>query len=253
MLRLRGEFILDSSVVLSDIFENPRYQSRITKMQGDVKRFNIDCSITPTISKECEGRLRNLYNFMNQTTAQLYQYILTRKGANIQSSIGININENDYPIIRDFFLTLVSSLHSKHATEKEKLEHIETWIVKYLEEQLQSAQIISVDSFFAACIKEISRLISNMRVRLTSYTARCIQSQVDDALVPSLRASIPQIQNEKDLRIIAEVSEYRHSGAKCIFVALDYRDIIINADIIERQTGIRSSDPLYALYTLRNL
>jgi hypothetical protein len=92
-----------------------------------------------------------------------------------------------------------------------------------------------------------------MRVRLKFHTARCIQSQVDDTQVSNLRVSIPQIQNEKDLRILVEVSEYKRSGARCIFVALDYRDIIMNANIIKRQTGIRSSDPLYALYTLRNL
>ena len=61
-------------------------------------------------------------------------------------------------LIERFFLFTVKDEKGPFNTEKEQLEQIETWIIKFLEEQRAKKKEVLVDQFFVQCIVQLNRL-----------------------------------------------------------------------------------------------
>jgi hypothetical protein len=240
--------------VLSDVFENQRYRSRVEKMKQDAKTLKIDCYVTPTIFTECTGRVGTLYRFLKSTILELYSFVLREKGTDVYSSAGVKLEEKDQVLIERFFLFTVKDEKGPFNTEKEQLEQIETWIIKFLEEQRAKKKEVLVDQFFVQCIVQLNRLSTNMQNRLILFSRNLLKVMDDPVFVAKLKGCLPSpTPNDKDLAIITEVANYMTTGRKAVLVALDYRELVRNADPIEREVGVRVCDPLYARYWVEQI
>lgn len=250
-----GEFVYDSSVVLAQVFANSRFRSRVKKIQGDVSRLHIPCHVTPYVVRECNKKVGYIGGYVVQTVRDLNRNISSNKnlsGANPNFSL----SEGDLQLFMQYFANAAASLaksSGQQQTEKEALEYIETWIVKTFEDELGISRNLDPKLFFAKCVTEASHVYSNWTSELSKHGAGMVSSTLSQNAFQKIRNSLLAIPNEDDIRVLAEAAEYRNLQNRLVFVALDYKEIIKFASLIQKTLGMSVADPLYALTTLKNL
>lgn len=254
MSTVYGSYLYDSSVVLAHIFSESRFKNRIKKIQGDVKLLHIDYFVTPSIIVECKKRINLVGKFVLETVKQLNKSIIYYKDPKTQDP-EVLLNEKDLPIFMEFFARSQADLSRRQApiSEKESLEYIETWIVTQLERDLSATGGISARQFFVKCVTEATTLSTNWMADLSRFTSRIVTQTLDASILERVRTSLASIQNYADKTNIAEAEQYRRSQKNMVFVALDYRDLVNNAQMIEKAIGMKVADPLYALTILRSI
>ncbi len=254
MSKVYGCYLYDSSVVLAQIFSESRFKNRIRKIQDDVALLHVEYFLTPSIVSECKKRVNYVGSFVVETVRQLTKYTVYYKDP-VSQNPDVLLDEKDLPVFMQFFARAQAGLARKvaPASEKESLEYIETWIVKRFESDLASTTNTPARQFFVKCITEATTLHSNWTADLSKFTARIVMIKLDPEILKQVLTRLSTIQNYPDKTNIAEAEQYRRSQRKMVFVALDYRDLVNHADLIEKSLGMKVADPLYALGILRSI
>jgi hypothetical protein len=254
MRDLYGHYLYDSSIVLAQIFLESRFKNRIKKIQDDVSRLHVEYFITPSIVSECKKKVDYIGTFVAETVRRLNKALIFHKDP-LRQFADVQLDETDLSFFMKYFAKAQASLAIKNAprTEKESLEYIETWIVRQLEDELSRAQSISARQFFVRCVTEATTLHSNWTAELSKFVAKTALVKPDTSVVNHVLKCLAPIQNYSDKTNIAEAIEYLRNQKKTVFVALDYRDLVNNADLIEKTLGLKVADPLYALSILRGI
>jgi hypothetical protein len=251
-----GEFLFDSSVVLAQVFGNSRFQSRVSKLETDCKRLSIPYFVTPFVSGECMKKANYFGKYVVETVRYLNKQIVEHKDPSKHDQ-NVQLTENDLPLFMTYFARATGALAGKGApeTQKEALEYIETWIITIFEDELTNspARSITARDLFVKCIREANNMHSNWVSRLSSKIAKPVPVTLSSRDFLRLQTSLSCVENHDDIRVIGEAIEHCKTNPKVVLVTLDYRDIIKNSEIIEKSTGLRVADPLYALNALRTL
>ena len=248
-----GQFVYDSSVILAQIFTNSRYKNRIRKIQNNCQKLQIPYKITPFVYTECGKKIRYIGNYVAETVRNLNRRVLYEKDPTNQNA-NLQLTELDEPIFMGYFSRAAASLSARGSeTEKEALEYIETWIIDTLENQLTGVSSISARDFFRKCTIEATNMYSNRSSSLGSQNAHLVNVAATPIDIANLTTRLTTIGNQDDVKVLAEAIKYRKNQNKVVFVSLDYREIVRNGAFIERITGLRIADPVYALVSLRTL
>jgi hypothetical protein len=241
-----AEIYPDSSVVLSETFENKRYQSRIKKLFNEIDRYHLDCFVTQTIADECKNRIKKLRTFLDDTLSELYFKIKIAKGQNPIDMQQADLDKSDYQLIMKFFSDKTSQLGVRNETEKERLEYLETYIIKEMDSAVLPNKTYPADSLLGKIASELGVFWGNVEQRLYIRTSQLISSDPDRSYILDLQKRIPTISNTNDLRVLGEISKRRQQTQKLtVWVTLDYRELISNSSAIMKETGVICCDPLY--------
>ena len=241
-----GEFVYDSSVVLSYIFDNPRYRHRLGKLQRDVARSKIPMAVTQSIVAECERRILTVVKDVRVTISELYYY---KRGLRNPSTPDeqVVIGNEAYLQIQDFFLNK-NLVFPQGSTVREKLEYIETLVIERLESKLRVQPDITLDLFITSCLTEVGKMKANMDNEMLRYKNSIIQVTGNQSAVSTIQSKLSPPPNNTDCLIVTEVQALRTGGKNFVLVVLDYKELIRNSAQIATLTGVPVSDPLYAIH-----
>jgi hypothetical protein len=183
----------------------------------------------------------------------LHATFCATKGVLVGASSSLTLVDKDLATVYDFFQSKVRGLSPQQLTHKEQLEYFETYLVTNLEKQLGKTIPVSLDGFFQGLVAEVMRMLGNMSSRLNAWTARLLAVQASQDTIQRINSSLQTVGNPDDLEILAELLEYELiNSTTCIFVVLDYREILRNAASIKAVTSIICCDPLYLLHNIKN-
>ena len=185
-------------------------------------------NVTRTIVTECDARIQRVIGSVRGTISNLYQYMIKLRGGGVTPA-DIEISQEAYAQVQDFFLAQTAALNPRDATMKEVLEHIETLVIERLESQLRTQASMKLDLFLAGCLVEIAKMKANMDSEMTKYKGSILQVQSDPMSAASIISSLSPQPTPNDGLILTEVRAHRATGVNSVLVALDYRELVRSA------------------------
>jgi hypothetical protein len=250
-----GEFIHDSSVIIAQVFQESRYESRIRHLEREVDLQHIDHLATPSIIRETRAKVKLVGEYATQTVRELHKtmmYIKDPSNTNPNATIG----EDDIPFLKTYFSNLAKTLGGNRSEQiqKERQDYFETWIITNLHESFVSGskRTVPISDFMAKCANWATDLHSSLNSELQKRLSKPTEVASDDQTLEYVKSRLPCVKNESDKLILSEIVKYQKKQNKLVFVALDYRDLISHASEIAEAIGVRVADPLYALDLLKN-
>ena len=246
---------LESSFILAEILENQDAKTKLGIIEQYQKSLNLDIYITPTVQAECGQRIVVLVSRVGDLIRGFEHYFRTQKSPTGSSVI----NFDDTKIIREFFSTEYSK-YKKSDSEFELLKRIETLIVTYMWEKLQSGQSLKYFEFMTSIMVEILKQGNLIRDKFDKFTSKLTitDSPVDAGLLSKLQNE-PSMANTarkkpNDIKIMCEVAAHQNYIHKwSLLVTLDEKDFLNNSQIIDKITNVKCVDPLYIPELVRKL
>ena len=241
--------ILDSCVVLTDVFRSQKFGAAVEKMKRDSTKAKIPLLITVSVFEECETRVNGLMILLAKIVDELWDYMI--EVHKDQPSESRPMSQADIQEIGNFFEDAKRRYHD-NVTTRDQVAAYEVLIVDFLEEKLTSRESLSQKEFFNNCMVQVQRLQHTLDGQLLTYSSNRLTYPIDNSSVQALHFKLPKIK-PSDLRILLEANEHKKTHPKTIFISLDDHDIILEAKRIESEIGLRCATPVYAVNTVTQI
>ena len=250
-----GELIYDSSVIIAQVFEESRFQSRILHLEREVALQGIDHLATPSIIRETRSKVKFVGEYLTQTIRELHRTMMWRKDPS-NTNPNATIGEDDIPFLKTYFSNLAKSMGGNRSDQiqKERQDYFETWLITNLHDSFVSGsrRTVPINDFMAKCVSWATDLHSSLNGELQRRISKSTDVPCDSHTLEYVKSRLPFVENDSDIAILSEVVKYQKKQKKLVFVALDYRDLISHASEIAEAIGVRIADPLYALDLLKD-
>lgn len=250
-----GEFIYDSSVIIAQVFEESRYESRLKYLEKDVELLHIEHLATPSIIRETRLKVKFVGEYLASTVRELNRTVRRRKDPS-NTNPTVIIGDDDIPFLKTYFANLSKNMGGNRSDQiqKEYQDYFETWIISTHHESFISGarRTAPLSDFMTKCAGHATDLHSALNQELQRRISKNTETTCEDETIQFVKSKLPFLTNESDLRILAEVMKYQKKQSKLVFVTLDYRDLASHAEEIQDAIGVRVADPLYALDVLKD-
>lgn len=250
-----GELIYDSSVIIAQVFQESRFESRLRYLEKEVSLQGVDHLATPSIIRETRDRVKFLGEYLTQTVRDLHRNMMWKKdpsGTNPDATIG----EDDIPFLKTYFSNLKKTIGGDRADQikKEKQDYFETWIITNLHDSFVpgTKRTVRISDFMAKCAIWATDLHSSLNSELQQKLCKSTDLPWDQNTLDYVTSKLPTVEKESDRKILAEIVKYQKKQKKLVLVSLDYGDFVNNAAEIADAIGVRIADPLYAMDLLRD-
>lgn len=249
-------FYLDSCVVLSDILGQNK--PRIEKLKSDVKSYEIDCYVSPSVVTECSNKIDKTINFLDFVLKKVIIAYLEGIQTKPRDLTITEVSNEDLHRIREAFL-LVNQSYRKFDLVKDPFQAVEEWLVEKLDSEVESSSKTILSDFIASLtstiLEEITKLQSDFETLVdleASYIS--LSSEMPIRLITDLLIS-RGIHTADAVHISTAFSHQIKHSSKAVFLTFDYSSILLKWNDVQnsdaRLKDIDCCDPIYGISFLR--
>lgn len=237
------ELILDTNVVLADVFQESSTLQSVEAMKAEARRSAVGLLITKTVKKESVDTLGKEMLSLSETLRELRDFVLGKKRGAEQDDYKVMVQEKDLDIVQEYFRTKMYTVR-KAMGRKERLRRLMEYVVAIfhaIKEERPAAEL------FTEANVGIVRLDTEFTTTLETYKRNVAPYAAREGEVRLMKRKL-KIKNTKDVRILIESAQYHtRKNPRTVFTTLDSGDIMNSAPLIETHLQLKVRDPLLAV------
>jgi len=107
-----GCFFLDSSVILTEAFENLEYINRVQHFLANLTQKPVQTFIGSRVEAECKKKVEIVTNFIGETFRELMEFIANEKIGSSSAQL-VTIEVDDLKLIQKYFRSKVAALPTR--------------------------------------------------------------------------------------------------------------------------------------------
>lgn len=237
------ELILDSNVVMADVFQESTTLHSIDVMKSQARRSGVGLLITETVRKECADSLDEEMKAESQSLRDLKDFILSKKRGEERDDYKVMVREKDLGIVQEFFRLRMYAVR-RSIGKRERLRRLMEYVVEIFNATQDERGVLDL---FLQANMGIVRLHTEFSTTLDAYKRNIVPYSAREGQVRLMKRKL-RISNTNDVKILLESAEYRdRKNPKTVFTTLDSGDIMNAAPFIETYLRLRVRDPLVAV------
>ena len=250
-----GCFFLDTTVVLSDIFQESTRTFRVEKFKRDLRLYNVPCYVSVSVKEEIYEKVQETSDFLGDQVRKTISHGLEDSRGKRKIQITKPIDSNDVKALE----TLFSYYHAYMKKTKNgfplpsPIVSIEEWCIGFLEEKLGEVTF-DAKQFLRELVKKLLELTGSFEdsyYNLLEFQKGYLKvDEVSPDASTIERLESKGIHHPDSVHLASAIAHRNISKQRTIFVTFDYSTILANRRHLWNSFKIESSDPLYAVHYL---